>query len=212
MKFNEENIKKLRDGKATLVANHSNPEDMDMVLREAFLEDPDTYDNTQPQPQPALYYVIHPINCSLWACSSSDRSIIGELINLTDFFEQEMTEEQRDKEVKRLQEQIKGLSEIDFSVKLPTELIEFPCEGLTDKEYVLIQLLRMRDEYRQGWVQNVEKDIYIIYLSTSKVRYFTIRGFKAHVSSIFSFQNTTTADLFLSTFKEELETVKGLIS
>ena len=194
MKLIQKQVDKLREGKATLVADHSKPEMMDKVLKKAFPEDTETvieYDAWE-----YFYrdsdYITDWIMCHNYT--------IGELIPLDDFFEKEekewtthrvkinmpATSEERD-------EIVKELLAIDYKAKLPTELDEFKTYSLTVKEGTFISLLRMRDTYRQG-LEIYKCEVEICF------------------GKIFSFQDKETAELFLKNFKEELEQVKHLIS
>jgi len=82
MRFNEENINKLREGKVTLVADHSKPELMDKVLKEAFPKDEDCYSDFNNY----KYY----FNCGdkQWDASKHNYKIA--LMPLKDFFIEEL--------------------------------------------------------------------------------------------------------------------------
>lgn len=204
MKFNKENIKKLREGKAMLVADHSKPELMDKVLKEAFPKDKENYVE---YPNYKYYYAVKPLDGD-W--DVSDSFYTGERIPLADFFESEKpykpkTAEERDKLVKELQA-------MEFKKDLPSELENVEFWKIKVDEGKLIALLRMRDVYCDGWVSDTKKDIHVVYIDTSENRKFTCGRFRGHVSSQFSFQDQETAELFLNNFRKELEQVKHLIS
>lgn len=218
MKLRQEQVDKLREGKATLVADHSKPEMMEKVLKEAFPKDSDTFLKYKD-----VYYLASYKDKLKWGTETSKDSIIGELIHLVDFFEEEdtlgidytnkafdgltvyrepKTPEERDKMVKDLQA-------INFTKELPSELDDLKVYT-TDSENSLVKLLRMRDIYRDGLISK-ENDNYSIELRSNKefkIYHYDCKTF----SSSFSFQDKETAELFLNNFKEELEQVKHLIS
>ena len=195
MKLIQKQVDKLREGKATLVADHSKPEMMQRVLKEAFPKDK---------------YPLRKASKTKFVFSDEDKGNehyivdderLGELILLSDFFEEEekkmtthrvkinmpATSEERDEIVKELQA-------MDFPKELPGELPEYLDIGCIKlSESMFIRLLRMRDVYRDG-------------------AFLDHTGRHSRTNGIFSFQDWDTLDIFESNFKEELEQVKDLIS
>jgi diadenosine tetraphosphatase ApaH/serine/threonine PP2A family protein phosphatase len=204
MKFNEENIKKLREGKATCVYDGKSVEKLNKIMGTEDIVGFSKY-----------YYFID----GCW--SNGNEVIIDELIPLADFFEVELdfsepypeykqpkTAKERDQLIKELMSQINILNDMEFKKVLPSELDEMFCGDLTDLDFTLIKLLRMRDVYRDGWVSDGEKDVNCIWVLEDEIQ--TDCLFRASIS--FSFQDKEIAVLFLTNFKEELESVKHLIS
>lgn len=82
MKLRQEQVDKLREGKATLVADHSKLEMMDKVLKEAFPSDKvDVSDYTVWK-----YFAKGSHNSEIWDVFNDEETIVGELIPLVDFF------------------------------------------------------------------------------------------------------------------------------
>ena len=209
MKLIQKQVDKLREGKATLVADHSKPEMMKKIFGGFYIRENDW----------SYYYKCADDNQEWDACSEHVlyKYKRGELIPLADFFEDEetgveeiefksynpKTAEERDQIVKKLQA-------MEFKKKLPSELSGTYLHQFSNNEALLMELLRMRDVYRDGWVSK-ENDNYSIELRSNKdfeIYHYDCKTF----SSSFSFQNKEIAELFLSNFKEDLEQVKHLIS
>lgn len=221
MKLRQEQVDKLREGKATLVADHSKPEMMDKVLKEAFPKDNALYCKYVEN-----YYTRSGIYNDEWSTIHLSEVTIGKLIPLDDFFEKEekemtthrvkinmpATAEERDQIVKELQA-------MEFKKELPSELEEMFAGDLTDLDFTLIKLLRRRDVYRDGWtLESAKFDEkkwiidYNVYEENSEHHVKRVIDWSWYGSRAFSFQDEETAELFLSNFKEELEQVKHLIS
>lgn len=241
MKYNEENIKKLREGKATLVADHSKPEFMGKVLRKAFPEDPYEYK--------ALAKYKYYFKKADYEWYFSDECGVSELIPLSYFFESEEDEfiepllikagsdvlglgisktppkvdcrvisecnyqlllsKKNPKTAEERDQIVKELQAMEFKKEFPSEL-EHELKSISSKEHILIALLRMRDVYRDGWVSDTTTSIDNICVDITNDKLHVERY--RNSSTPLSFQNKETAELFLSNFKEELESVKSLIS
>ena len=213
MKFNKENIKKLREGKATLIADHSKPELMEKVLKEAFPDyvhiddDFEVYNRylnrheggfRESETKEELMYLHRFFESEEVEIEGfTDSRIVNNILYKNDnklkvgniYYCKPKTAEERDKLVKELQA-------MEFKKELPSEL-SLSTIGLESNEETLIKLLRMRDVYRDGWNPNKSTFSY-----TNNEVYLTN----------FSFQSLEVLNLFLENFREELESVKHLIS
>lgn len=215
MKLRQEQLDKLREGKATLVADHSKSEMMKKIFGGFYINENNW-----------CYYYKCIYDTQEWdACNEHVlyKYKRGELIPLADFFQEEETGVEeiefkyyQPKTPEERDQMVKDLQAIDFPKKLPSELDEdiiqgFIDGGLTLEEATLIELIRMRDTYRNGWVSDMEDSNQSKWIVFSHISGFVVSD-NYFASSCFSFQNEETAKLFLNNFEEELEQVKHLIS
>lgn len=126
-------------------------------------------------------------------------------IDKLNVFQKPTTEEERDKLIQELQA-------MEFKKELPSDL---PCTVSDENsphalEYQLIELLRMRDTYRDGWVVSEYDTGWFIDIDMRDSFVVVLNGMDYLAQ--FSFQNKETAELFLNNFKKDLEEVKHLIS
>ena len=97
----------------------------------------------------------------------------------------------------------------DYTRNSITDKVFLPNKKMAEAFLALMQLIQLRDCYRQGWIPNYtdNKLKFVIYTCGNKIS--TCPGYS--VNNILSFQSAELEKMFLSNFKDLIETAKELI-
>ena len=104
---------------------------------------------------------------------------------------------------------------MDFEKKNVADTTLADPNILTSKEYAeaflaLMQLIRFRDIWNEGWIADWEEDSsekYVMYFDGNKIKY----SYFYSASHVLAFKTSELRDEFLETFKDLIETAKPLL-
>ena len=103
-----------------------------------------------------------------------------------------------------------GTNMTKLFTQMGTTMSSFPAADYSDAYIAFIKLIYLRDCYRNGWTPNIESDspMYVVLYNKNELCSATT---KQNFNNVFSFQNQTLRDLFVTSFKMLLTTSKNCL-